>query len=233
MKNPFITLDDLLLDAANAVVQKASKYGYTKYDLKNICDVAFGVSLFGHGLYGNINTVRYLASHLSSVGSYLLASFSVITNGSFMLGGFVAATYFPVHNRKKESAELRQLLETGAAPLPDLSPQWRAVRLLLTAISPLTITEGVYFLATAAENSDPQERLLSGLTLSILGLADGAMAASTYLKNSTMIPPQGRKFHHSLMDKIKSYFSGRVPQTAEVTVPNRYEGLEKVNTTEI
>ena len=48
-----------------------------------------------------------------------------------------------------------------------------------------------------------------------------------------MIPPQGRKFHHSLMDKIKSYFSGRVPQTAEVTVPNRYDSLKEQSTTEI
>jgi hypothetical protein len=190
MKNPFDTLDDILLKGAQKVVDKAYDIGYDKYDVLRKNNSLTSASITIMGLYGVMETMYSTNNH-------------ILEPAIFVLSGLFLKLKSDSKINQMEEYE-NDLLSKNLKP-----PSYRKIPKYLRSIgsSILLSASAICFYAYFSEfnlhgfSNNSQSQQLGKYILLSGGFLATSLVANDYLIDTTPKPPSAKK--SKLWDRIK------------------------------
>ena len=178
MKNPLLTLDEIVWKQFEKVTQGANKrLGWNKYDLARMMDTAAATSLIGWGGYQSLYS-RFDNNYVN-IAIYL--------GTGVLLVGIGYSRYKNSRNENEwlEKQELDELTRAGAAKSPIYDP-----------LRPLTLIGGVILVSGGIDiigHNDTDNGLVVGLMAMMGGLYAQFITCSNYFRSQIMTPPSKKK----------------------------------------
>lgn len=187
------TLDQAVLEQFEKLTQKANReLGWTKYDLKRVADGASSFSMGAMGMYSILTGI--LAEPVFSGTASIVVPAAVIAGTVMLEASYTGSKGCNFINDLSERAEA-QLAQQGVTPAPSLNP-YRPLSLLLPAagvVMSYVIQKANTILPDGAIIQNPAFLQSLGFVLYGMSAFISFQICSSYLQDTTMIPPAAEK----------------------------------------